>query len=92
MTNIMTSLTLTPADINNVKNIIETAEKALDLYNRVVDTVIPWATFENTIKEMTKFQTDGVFQDSWHSLVNFYAASFTGFSGFNVTSPIASQF
>ncbi|MFT7681730.1 MAG: hypothetical protein ACI935_001198 [Moritella dasanensis] len=34
----------------------------------------------------------GVFQDSWHSLVNFYAASFTGFSGFNVTSPIASQF
>ena len=35
--------------------------------------------------------TTGVFQDSWHSLVNFYAASFTGFSGFNVTSPIASQ-
>ena len=34
----------------------------------------------------------GVFQDSWHSLVNFYAASFTGFSGFNVTSPITSQF
>ena len=33
----------------------------------------------------------GVFQDSWHSLVNFYAASFIGLSGFNVTAPIALQ-
>jgi hemolysin E len=54
----MNSFTLTPANIDDVKNIIETFEKALDLYNRVVDTVIPWTTFENTIKEMTKFQTD----------------------------------
>ncbi len=30
----------------------------------------------------------GVFQDSWHSLANFYAASFLGVSGFNVTAPI----
>ncbi len=30
-----------------------------------------------------------VFQDSWHSLVDFYAASFAGVSGFNVTGPIA---
>ena len=33
----------------------------------------------------------GVFQDSWHSLANFYAASFIGVSGFNVTAPIALQ-
>ena len=33
----------------------------------------------------------GVFQDSWHSLANFYAASFLGVSGFNVTAPIALQ-
>lgn len=36
-------------------------------------------------------EDNGVFQDSWHSLANFYAASFTGVSGFNVTAPIALQ-
>ena len=36
-------------------------------------------------------RSDGVFQDSWHSLANFYAASFLGVSGFNVTAPIALQ-
>jgi hypothetical protein len=33
----------------------------------------------------------GVFQDSCHSLVDFYAASSIGLSGFNVTAPIALQ-
>jgi hypothetical protein len=35
--------------------------------------------------------TCSVFQDSCHSLVDFYAASSIGLSGFNVTAPIALQ-
>jgi hypothetical protein len=33
----------------------------------------------------------GIFQDSCHSLVDFYAAFSVGLSGFNVTAPIALQ-
>ncbi len=35
-----------------VKNAIETADGALDLYNKYLDQVIPWQTFDETIKEL----------------------------------------
>ena len=36
-----------------VKNAIETADGALDLYNKYLDQVIPWQTFDETIKELS---------------------------------------
>ena len=38
-----------------VKNAIETADGALDLYNKYLDQVIPWQTFDETIKELSRF-------------------------------------
>lgn len=46
-----------------VKNAIETADGALDLYNKYLDQVIPWQTFDETIKELSRFKT-GVFTGS----------------------------
>ena len=40
-----------------VKNAIETADGALDLYNKYLDQVIPWQTFDETIKELSLFFT-----------------------------------
>jgi len=39
-----------------VKNAIETADGALDLYN--LDQVIPWQTFDETIKELSRFKQE----------------------------------
>lgn len=39
-----------------VKTSIETADKALDLYNKYLDQVIPWNTFEDTVKELSRFK------------------------------------
>ena len=41
-----------------VKNAIETADGALDLYNKYLDQVIPWQTFDETIKELSRFLMD----------------------------------
>lgn len=38
-----------------VKNAIETADGALDLYNKYLDQVIPWQTFDETIKELSRW-------------------------------------
>ncbi len=46
---------------------------------------------DNWFQIILRRLVNGVFQDSCHSLVNFYAASLSGLSGFNVTAPIASQ-
>jgi hemolysin E len=46
------------AVITTVKDGLEAGEKALDLYNKVLDQVIPWKTFEETIKELTKYEKD----------------------------------
>lgn len=41
-----------------VKNAIETADGALDLYNKYLDQVIPWKTFDETIKELSRFKQE----------------------------------
>lgn len=41
-----------------VKDCIDTADSALNLYNRVLDQIIPWKTFEETIKEVDRFKDD----------------------------------
>lgn len=41
-----------------VREGIQTADKALELYNKVLDQVIPWGTLEETIKNLTQFETD----------------------------------
>ena len=42
-----------------VKNAIETADGALDLYNKIsLDQVIPWQTFDETIKELSRFKQE----------------------------------
>jgi hemolysin E len=42
--------------VGTVRDGIEAANKALDLYNKVIDQIIPWKTFEDTIKELTRYQ------------------------------------
>ncbi len=42
-----------------VKNAIETADGALDLYNKYLDQVIPWQTFDETIKELVSTTLPG---------------------------------
>ncbi len=41
-----------------VKNAIETADGTLDLYNKYLDQVIPWQTFDETIKKMSCFKQE----------------------------------
>lgn len=41
-----------------VKSAIETADGALDLYNKYLDQVIPWKTFDETIKELSRFKQE----------------------------------
>lgn len=41
-----------------VKNAIETADGALDLYNKYLDQVIPRQTFDETIKELSRFKQE----------------------------------
>ncbi|MGL9641437.1 hemolysin HlyE [Escherichia coli] len=41
-----------------VKNQLETADGALDLYNKYLDQVIPWQTFDETIKELSRFKQE----------------------------------
>lgn len=41
-----------------VKNAIETADGALDLYNKYLDQVIPQQTFDETIKELSRFKQE----------------------------------
>ena len=41
-----------------VKNAIETADGALDLYNKYLDQVIPWQPFDETIKELSRFKQE----------------------------------
>lgn len=38
-----------------VKSAIETADGALDLYNKYLDQVIPWKTFDETINRVKPF-------------------------------------
>ena len=44
--------------IEVVKNAVETADGALDLYNKYLDQVIPWQTFDETIKELSRFKQE----------------------------------
>ncbi|KAJ6639526.1 Hemolysin E [Pseudolycoriella hygida] len=37
---------------------IEALNKALDLYNKVLDQIIPWKTYEETIKELDRYRAD----------------------------------
>ena len=46
------------AAANTAKTAISTAKDALDLYNKVLDQLIPWGTFEETIKELTRYQDE----------------------------------
>ncbi|HEI0091691.1 TPA: hemolysin HlyE, partial [Escherichia coli] len=51
---------MTNADqtVETVKTAIDTADKALDLYNKVLDQVIPWNTFNDTVKELSRFKEE----------------------------------
>lgn len=44
--------------VETVNEAIESATKALELYDKVVDHVIPWQTFDETVANLTKFQKD----------------------------------
>lgn len=44
--------------LNVVKDSMEAADKALELYDKVLDKTIPWKEFENTIKELDKYRED----------------------------------
>ena len=46
------------AVVDIVQSGLEASDQALDLYNKVLDQVIPWATFEQTIKELTRYEKD----------------------------------
>jgi hemolysin E len=40
------------------KDAIESVEKALDVYNKVVDNLIPWDSYIETCKEIERFKSD----------------------------------
>lgn len=44
--------------IEVVKQGIETADKALTMYDKIVDRVIPWKTFNETLVELDQFRKD----------------------------------
>lgn len=37
---------------------IETADKALTMYDKVIDRVVPWKTFNETLVDLDKFRKD----------------------------------
>lgn len=50
---------LTPKDVVElIDKSIKTAEEALDLYNKVVDQLVPWKTFEETITNIERYKDD----------------------------------
>lgn len=46
------------AVVEIVKDGLEAGDKALDLYNKILDQLIPWKTFEETIDNLTKYEKD----------------------------------
>ncbi|KAJ6643445.1 Hemolysin E [Pseudolycoriella hygida] len=44
--------------IEITKEGIETINKALNLYNKVLDQIVPWETYEQTVKELDRFRSD----------------------------------
>lgn len=44
--------------IEVVKQGIETADKALTMYDKIIDRVIPWRSFNETLVELDKFRKD----------------------------------
>lgn len=44
--------------IETVKTGIKTAHEALDLYDRVIDRVVPWKEFNETLVELDRFRKD----------------------------------
>lgn len=52
-------MSLTPQEtVKIIDDSINAADKALDLYNKVVDQVVPWNAFEETIKEIERFKDE----------------------------------
>lgn len=49
--------------IETAKEGIETADKALELYNKVIDRVIPWKQFNETLVEVSMAFCRGVLAD-----------------------------
>jgi hemolysin E len=51
--------TVSPTDVVSlIKDGIDTANQALDLYNRAIDQLIPWKTYEETIKEIDRYKDE----------------------------------
>ncbi|KAJ6642562.1 Hemolysin E [Pseudolycoriella hygida] len=44
--------------IEITKEGIEALNQALDLYNKVLDQIIPWKTYEETVKELDRYRED----------------------------------
>lgn len=44
--------------MKTIKESIKTADKALDVYNKVMDRLIPWKEFNETLAELDKFRKD----------------------------------
>lgn len=44
--------------IEVVKEGIATADKALTMYDKVIDRVVPWKTFNETLVELDQFRKD----------------------------------
>lgn len=44
--------------IEITKEGIETIDKALALYNKILDQIVPWKTYEDTVKELDRFRED----------------------------------
>lgn len=50
---------LSPTEaVELIKDALETADQALDLYNKVLDQIIPWGTFEDTLSRLDQFRDD----------------------------------
>lgn len=41
-----------------VQRALEASDKALELYDKFIDQLIPWKTFEDTVKDLTKFEKE----------------------------------
>lgn len=44
--------------METIKDGIETTEKALELYDKLVDRVIPWDEFKKTLSELDEFRKE----------------------------------